>query len=385
MKLRMYEISQQLRFIDDIGEFVSKIDGINAIEKYAWIIHNKDVKEDGTPVAEHIHLYLRLKNAYDSKYVAEWFGVPEQCLEKIKGRFKDALKYMTHKNAPNKYQYSDDKVMSNFNWIEEREKVDSNKRVEDIINGIVDLKIREYNIDEFLTPVEEVKYSRQICEAYKIRDRKLLLKGDRKMECLFVTGKSGSGKTTYAKSLAKEKGYSYFVSGSSNDALDGYLGQDCIILDDLRSSSFSLSDLLKMLDNNTNSSVKSRYKNKVLQCKLLIITSIMDIDEFYKNVFESDREPILQFKRRCRVYVKMDDDNMYMRVFHDDINDYGPSACIPNPIALMYPKKERTAEDDYECIKRFTIGFNDHIVNNKEQIISELSGLKRSNDGDCPF
>ncbi|MGM8317295.1 AAA family ATPase, partial [Clostridium perfringens] len=83
------------------------------------------------------------------------------------------------------------------------------------------------------------------------------------MECYFVTGKSGTGKTTYAKQLAKEKGYSVYISSGSNDVLDSYQGQDCIILDDLRPSCMGLSDLLKMLDNNTSSTVKSRYKNKV--------------------------------------------------------------------------------------------------------------------------
>lgn len=39
-----------------------------------------------------------------------------------------------------------------------------------------------------------------------------------------------------------------------------------IILVDLRPSCMGLSDLLKMLDNNTSSTVKSRYKNKVLEC-----------------------------------------------------------------------------------------------------------------------
>ena len=47
-----------------------------------------------------------------------------------------------------------------------------------------------------------------------------------------------------------------------------------LILDDLRPSCIGLSDLLKMLDNHTSSSVKSRYYNKVLECKLIIITSI---------------------------------------------------------------------------------------------------------------
>lgn len=88
------------------------------------------------------------------------------------------------------------------------------------------------------------------------------------MEAMYFYGDSGTGKTTYAKQLCEKKNYSYFVSSGSNDVLDGYAGQDVIILDDLHPSSVGLSDLLKMLDNNTASTVKSRYYNNVLECKL---------------------------------------------------------------------------------------------------------------------
>ena len=57
------------------------------------------------------------------------------------------------------------------------------------------------------------------------------------------SGDAGTGKTTYAKDLAVKKGYSIFVSSGSNDVLDGYGGEDCIILDDLRPSCMGLSDL----------------------------------------------------------------------------------------------------------------------------------------------
>ena len=370
MKLRMYEIVQRLDYIDNLKEFLNVIHTNDAIEKFAYIVHDKD-----KGVEPHLHLAVRLKDSYDSKYVAQWFGVKEQYLSKVKGRFKDLLSYLTHKNAIDKYQYSDDEVISNFDWVAERGAVGKSgysKRVEDIINGIVDMKIREYNIGDLLSPVEEVRYCRQINEAYKIRDRKLMLRGDRVMECIFITGKSGSGKTTYAKKIADDKGYSYFVSGSSNDALDGYLGQDCIILDDLRSSSFSLSDLLKMLDNNTNSSVKSRYRNKVLQCKLLIITSVLSIDQFYKNVFESSEEPIIQFKRRCKMYIEMEEKTLSIRLFDNVAGKYSKAVSMPNPIYLMYPKKELTGDEALAYLKDMLVGANEFFEENGDMLKREF-------------
>ena len=133
---------------------------------------------------------------------------------------------------------------------------------------------------ENITIEEYDKYKKSIDNAFKYRTD--IMKGvKRNMECVYITGKS-----TYAKMMCEDKGYSVFVSSGSNDVLDGYTGQDCIILDDLRPSCMGLSDLLKMLDNNTASTVKSRYKNKVLECKLIIVTSVLKIDEFLIYFFE---------------------------------------------------------------------------------------------------
>lgn len=43
-----------------------------------------------------------------------------------------------------------------------------------------------------------------------------------------------------------------YVSSSSNDPLDMYMGQKGIIFDDLRDEAFEFADILKLLDNNTS-------------------------------------------------------------------------------------------------------------------------------------
>ena len=156
----------------------------------------------------------------------------------------------------------------------------------------------------------------------------------RKMECVFITGDSGTGKTTYAKKIAEEKDYSVFISSGSNDPLDDYKGQDCIILDDLRPSCMGLSDLLKMLDNHTASTVKSRYKNKVLECKMIIITTTLGIDTFFSNVFSEEKETVVQLKRRCNVMLKFDMKYFYSYLWQNDIRDYVFVAKLPNPVTF---------------------------------------------------
>lgn len=129
---------------------------------------------------------------------------------------------------------------------------------------------------------------------------------DRNLEVVYICGPSGSGKTTVAKYYASKLNYDYFVSGSGEDFLDGYDKEECIILDDFRSGSMRFSEVLKLLDNNTNSSVKSRYNNKdISNCKLLFITTVFKPTELYNNIFKNEdgstnQEPIEQFLRRIK-------------------------------------------------------------------------------------
>ena len=141
-----------------------------------------------------------------------------------------------------------------------------------------------------------IKERSKIAAAEKLRAS--IIK-DRKLEVIYFTGSSGSGKTTAAKYFANKLNYDYFVTGSGDDILDGYDKEECLILDDFRGSFLQPAELLKMLDNNTNSSVKSRYNNKDLSnCKLVVITSIKSPYELYKT-FE-DEEPAEQFYRRLK-------------------------------------------------------------------------------------
>lgn len=140
---------------------------------------------------------------------------------------------------------------------------------------------------------------------------------ERKLEVLYISGASGSGKTTAAKYYAGKLNYDYFISGSGDDILDGYDKEECIILDDFRGGSMKFSELLKLLDNNTNSSVRSRYNNKdISNCKLLIMTSIHSPKELYKSISEKEdnSEPIEQLYRRLK--------HRYFKVENDEICEY---------------------------------------------------------------
>lgn len=363
MQLRLCEVVTDVEH-NNIEEIVKVLDTKKPFKDYAYILHDKDVYSEkdelknpshkaGTIKKAHYHIAIRLDYGVDTKYIANWLNVKENFINKVEGKWVDMLKYLTHENAPTKHLYSEDEVISNYNWKVEKataiKKTNNEARKSEIINDIVNGVIREYNYHEHITIDEYDKFKKSIDNAFKYRTD--IIKGaKRNMECVYITGKSGTGKSTYAKMMCEDKGYSVFVSSGSNDVLDGYAGQDCIILDDLRPSCMGLSDLLKMLDNNTASTVKSRYKNKVLECKLIIVTSVLKIDEFFNGVFKEQKEPIVQLKRRCKLHLRFEQEYYYASIFDDKLGDYSQEYEYINPVAALYPKKELTNEEKLDFI-----------------------------------
>lgn len=349
---RNVELMQQVEYLPGKSiDFIKKVlEDDERIVNYAYILHDKDIKEDGTPKPAHYHIMIKFKGPLQLSTICKMFKnkVPEQYFNNIKGSWGDALAYLTHLNAPNKYQYTAENVVSNFQWKKEvkKRKTEKNKTNEDIqsiLTDIVEGKIRRFNYTKYIDGLTYVKYKRQIEDAFNYRADAIKGEANRKMECIYIHGFSGSGKTTYAKYLAEKGGYSYFISSGSNDVLDGYAGQDCLILDDLRPSCMGLSDLLKLLDNNTASTVKSRYKNKFLECKIVIITTTLGIDDFFKNVFSEQPETCVQLKRRCQMLVKFGRStsaDLELYTYNPYTYRYDLEGTMENPVkSIVKPKK----------------------------------------------
>lgn len=312
------------------------------IEKWAFCLHDKDEQKP------HYHIMLQVFYTLESTRIAKDFGVGETYIEKPKSekkthKYDDMLLYLIHKNAPQKYQYDVESVTANFDYFAFIEKhkgnVSKQKRKNEIIEGIKCGLIKEYNISEYITAHEYVTFASAIKSAFAYCE-KVNVSTVRDMQVIFITGDSGTGKTSLAKYFAEKRKLDYFVSSSSNDLFYGYGGQPCIILDDVRGSLMMFSDWLKLLDNNVNSSVKARYNNKNLsQCKLLILTTSQSIEEFYWDIFDNNAENIVQLKRRCGIHIYVESECYYVKEWDKLHNCYTAQKCFKNRIFEEYVKK----------------------------------------------
>jgi len=363
--MRYAEYVQQIEHLQYTIKELEQILEEKPIKKWAYCIHDKDVYDDGSPKEPHIHIEMQFNSDQTFENIAKWFKDGAQYIQKAKYEstqfaYENMCSYMIHEteNSDGKYHYPDEEVHANFNFHEFMQRVRNDVKdakekrrkhpIEDILIKICNNQIPRIKVGEYLTDIERIKYDKDITKAFNIRDEKVAKETDRNMNVMYFYGESGTGKTTVAKFMAKSKGYSVFVSGSSNDPLQGYIGQECIILDDLRGSDWKINDLLKLLDNNTNSLVKSRYSNKLMNdCKLIIITSVQSITELYYALREHDTEPIEQLKRRCTDMIYFTYDTMYFKRYDEEIRDYQDIEKLPNMTSmLVHMKKNISMLDD---------------------------------------
>lgn len=343
MQLRQMEIvTDQDKLPVDIQETCMKY---KTIKQWAYILHDRD---DTRP---HYHIYLNFQNSScDTAMVASWFGIPENFIERVKGRKADVLLYLTHGNdsQKNKHRYSPDEVVANFDFESE---IESAKVLGDFSRFSYAQQLQYVNT---LPVSEKTKAYAQLKRLWELHCQCLTLTADRKLDVMFICGRSGTGKTYYAKKLLASLGYDFCISSSSNDPFQDYLGQKAIILDDLRDRSFELEDLLKILDNNTFSSVRSRFMNKVFNGELIVITTPMPLAFWYREYRYNAFDTLEQLYRRISCYVEVTKAEI---VVYDGVDEQGrpkgPGRVYRNELAeqtgLREGKRDFKAVFDRIC------------------------------------
>lgn len=81
--------------------------------EFAYILHDKDVDENGELKKPHIHWVGRLKAARYLSALADDLGVAENMIERCRS-FDAFIRYLTHIDDPDKFHYPLEAVISTF-------------------------------------------------------------------------------------------------------------------------------------------------------------------------------------------------------------------------------------------------------------------------------
>lgn len=350
--VRQCELVTQIESDEEVKKIQDVLESKHVIEEWSYIIHDKDEVEqefsyeDNESETEteykkrHIHVLMKFKQVQKLEYVAKWFGVQPNFISKIKGSWNDANLYLIHANTPEKHQYDVSEVVSNYDYKKFINRITSDykKLIRRVLNG----ELSRSDIGGIIDLEIYIDHKKKFDNAFQIGDLKYLQDHvSDEIIVFYIYGPSGVGKTTLAKLMAEQFTSSKpYISGSSNDPFESYNGQKAAILDDLRPNTFEMSDLFKLLDPHTRTPIKSRYFNKILRCKYIFITSVLSIDEFFKDSFTTKQEPETQLKRRCKYLININESVISVAIWSDEKHKYIFGCEVPNRILKKFIKND---------------------------------------------
>lgn len=232
---------------------------------------------------QHYHMYIEHKNAVYFTSLKKKF--PRANIQVAKGNAEQCKEYLGK-------QCGKDKVE------EQGQPKHQGKRTD--ITRVRNLLEEGANMREIIPAVGSVQSVRmaEIWLKYFEEPR------DGLPDVYWIYGSSGLGKTRMAYKMAyefcpTERPYKLM---SNRKWWEGYDAHEVVIIDELRESCFTVSDLLQLLDR-YEYKVENKGGSRQLLAKHIIITS----PKSPENLFFGHGESIYQFVRRCKNIICIDD------------------------------------------------------------------------------
>lgn len=344
-----------MKTIENLIELAEKKLGA---QKYAVILHDKDIDKNGLPEDPHIQMMMSFENARYVKSIAKELGDKPEYLEVWKGDSRNGYAYLIHATteARHKHQYSVDEVKANFDYpamiqkmtqeVKSRETYRDSAKINMILDLVYSGEMTKDEAAEQLSGQQYAKASKSIdivfnrhLEVQAEKWREEMIREGKCVKVIWICGNAGTGKTRLAKAYAEKKGQPYYVSGSSRDIFQNYKGEHILILDELRPRNIPYHDLLRILDPFSvqwQTMAPSRYTDKALAVELIIVTSPFDPKNFYEVEFggrtkakEIDR--FEQLERRIALVIKMEQKEIYTETFNTWQDRYIKKASTIRP------------------------------------------------------
>lgn len=333
----MYE--QQVEYMPtSIDKLLVRIKRLGNLDKWAYILHDKDVKQSQVPIPPHYHVVLIFKKRVSLDAVAKRLGDKPQQFEVMTKRGQgarqssnNALAYLTHRttNAQNKYQYSPADVKANFDYEAFLKSQEEQILPQDILDKLAVGDIDKKRAIQMLIAEGGgvlAKYKRKIDDIASARMeiefdnwRLKMKKRNVPIKIIWCYGVSGTGKTRYAKNFCEERRLNYYICSGSNAPFDGLINlsadeQKVIIVDELRPNVIKYADLLQILDPmNFEKVAVARYHNPHVMAEVIFICTVYSPLSFYKAlpVMDAKIDDFNQLIRRLGLIIKFTPESIF--------------------------------------------------------------------------
>lgn len=353
--------------VTNLDDLYQLIGDVLEPERFAVVLHDKDVNKEGEPVEPHFHAFMSFRNPRSCSGVAKLLGDKPQTVTVWDGRPNNGFCYLIHATdkarMEGKYQYDPSAVKANFDYaalvetaakeVKKAQTYGDSARTKTVLDmvyaGVISKKEAENQlpghvlgrIKRQLDDIESKRLERAAAEW-----RKEMSAQGKTVRVIWFYGPAGTGKTSAARAQAERTGQPYYISGSTRDIFQSYEGQHTIILDELRAGSIPYADLLRILDPYSIQSevmAPSRYNDKALACDLFIITCPYDPHQFYNEMFSVDEnknkkrkeqtDSFEQLLRRISLTVCMTATEILLAEYDEEKKVFIPntSSSRPNP------------------------------------------------------
>lgn len=363
-----------------------------SVKQYAYILHDRDMDEDGNLKKPHYHVYLNFGDAnVQYEHAAKWFDTRPSMVQKIKSNKLLTLQYYLHMNQPDKHHYPTEALRANFDvaafLAAESQKASVNKLLAQCADGT----ITPYNYEAYIDPVIYAKHGQKIARAWDFAEHTQAKAANGQRECtvIWAYGRSGVGKTTACRLYAEKIELPVYMSATGTDPLSHYCGQPALILDDLRSTTFPYDALLKMLDPHYSAPAHSRYRNKTLLCSHIFITTVEHPCDFVMKYRLSANDSAEQLYRRISEVWKVSKDTIEAEKYDLEKKGFFPLYSTENPVRFL---EEDSCVDPRTRVNSVNI-FHQIAADYKRQMELELPDHSQQtaaveeddSDGELPF
>ena len=277
--------------------------------RYAYILHDKDKKEDGSEKKPHFHIVIQTQSPVNLIVVAERFDIMPNFIDIPKGRnsFGDCCEYLTHENPKEqekgKHLYNDSEIRANFNFRELIDKTVTIRMNSELRGGVGSLKTYYFNqvhkgkmtltdvynedMEFYYNNERQLKYFRGVYLEEHAEMPRVRLN-------FYVYGEGGAGKDVMSRALARslfpdemDDDKIFYTVGNDNVLFDGYDGQPVVIWSDFRAEellktfNFKRGIIFKIFDTHpTKFNLNVKYGKINLINKYNIVNSVQEYKDF---------------------------------------------------------------------------------------------------------